>query len=166
MRFILHCIPLTTPSKNQRQWVIRGFIFLLVLMSLQVRGAGHLVVEQAWIREAPPGAMMHAGYAVLRNDGDVAIDVSAVQSKGFGDVSIHETVLVNGISKMHELKGLQIASASSVTLMPGGKHLMLMDATAPVVLGLSIEITLILGDGKKVTAPFMVRTETPSIAPR
>ncbi|WP_165371579.1 copper chaperone PCu(A)C [Pseudolysobacter antarcticus] len=146
---------------NRCAWV---FASLLAAMTMQASAAGHLLIEHAWIREAPPSAMMLAGYAVLRNDGDAAVEISTAQSKVFGDVSIHETVLENGVSRMHELHGLQIAPGAEVALAPGGKHLMLMDAKIPVVAGTVIELTLILTDGRKVSAAFIVSADTPSPA--
>jgi copper(I)-binding protein len=134
---------------------------LLATMTIQASAAGHLLIEHAWIREAPPGAMMLAGYAVLRNDGDAVLEISTAQSKFFGDVSIHETVLENGVSRMHELNGLQIAPGAEAVLAPGGKHLMLMDAKTPMVAGTAVELTLVLADGRKVSAPFVVSAEVP-----
>lgn len=153
----------TTSNKlrNRRAWVFA----LMLATTTHASAAGHLLIEHAWTREAPPGAMMRAGYAVLRNDGDAVIEISAAQSEIFGDVSIHETVLENGVSRMHELKGLQIAPGTQVALAPGGKHLMLMDPKTSVVAGTPIELTLILADGRKVSAAFVVSAEAPPIAP-
>ncbi len=142
----------------------RVFALLLAAMTMQASAAGHLLIEHAWIREAPPGAMMLAGYAVLRNDGDAVVEISTAQSKIFGDISIHESVLENGVSRMHELHGLKIAPGAEVALTPGSKHLMLMDAKTPVVAGMPIEITLILTNGSKVPAAFVVSADAPSPA--
>jgi len=140
------------------------FALLLATITMPASAVGHLLIEHAWIREAPPGAMMLAGYAVLRNDGDAVVEISAAQSQIFGDVSIHETMLENGVSRMHELNGLKITPGSEIALAPGGKHLMLMDAKTLVTAGTTVELTLILADGRKVSAAFVVSAEAPPIA--
>lgn len=153
-----------TTRNNQGNRCARAFALLLATMTIQASATGHLLIEQAWIREAPPGAMMLAGYAVLRNDGDAVVEISAAQSKIFGDVSIHESVLEDGVSRMHELKGLQIAPGTHVALAPGGKHLMLMDAKTPMVAGTPVELTLIMADGRTASAVFIVSADAPSPA--
>lgn len=68
-------------------------------------------------------------------------------SPRFGDVSLHETRLVDGISRMCAVPRLTVPPEGAVSLQPGGLHLMLMDARAPVTVGERIEIELQLEDG-------------------
>jgi copper(I)-binding protein len=123
--------------------------------------AGRLRVEDAWIREAPPGATAMAGYATLRNTGDEALRLLAVQSAAFRNASVHETVLSGGMSRMRELHDLEIAPGEKVSLQPGGRHLMLMDPRNPVALGDKIEIVFLLADGARVKTEFEVVADGP-----
>ena len=118
--------------------------------------SGNLGVEDAWIRQAPPGATMLAGYATLKNSGDVPISILTVQADAFRAGSVHETVVDNGVSKMRKLERLEIAPGGEVKLAPGGKHLMLMQPRQPVAVGDRIEIVFLLGDGTRVPAMFEV----------
>lgn len=124
--------------------------------------AGQLVVEQAWIRTAPPGASMLAGYALLRNEGDEALSVNAVRSDAFASASLHETREENGVSAMRALPSLLIAPGASVQLAPGGRHLMLMQPKADVSAGKSVAIEFVLGDKSRVSAEFPVRGDAPA----
>ncbi len=122
-----------------------------------VHAAGQLVVETAWIPPAPPGMAMYAGYATLANRGDAELTVTAAQSPQFDDVSIHETVVVDGISKMRAIEAITIAPGSEARLAPGGRHLMLMQPAATPAAGSEVTIVFVLSDGRHVPAEFVVR---------
>lgn len=120
------------------------------------RAEGRLVVSDAWIREAPPGATMLAGYAQLKNDGDAPISVLTAHSDAFRSASLHETAVADGVSRMRKLHRLDLAPGASVTLEPGGKHLMLMQPRGEVHAGDKVEVRFLLGDGARVEAVFEV----------
>lgn len=117
---------------------------------------GRLVVTDAWIREAPPGASMLAGYAKLKNAGDAPISVLTVQSDAFRMASLHETVVAGGVSKMRELHRLDLAPGATAELEPGGKHLMLMQPRGEVHAGDRVDVRFLLGDGERVETYFVV----------
>ena len=85
-----------------------------------------LKFEDAWVRSTPPGAMMTAGFGRLANHSDVLLEIIAFSSPAFGDVSLHRTVIENGVSQMRQIPALSIPPGESVELAPGGYHLMLM----------------------------------------
>ena len=88
--------------------------------------AGQLGVSNAWIPQAPPGVDMLAGYLTLKNSGDAPVSILAAQSDRFLTVTVHQTVIENGVSRMRELNHLEIAPGEEVKFAPGGLHLMLM----------------------------------------
>ena len=88
-----------------------------------------LVASDVVIKKPLPGMRMSAGYINLRNDSDDPITITGVASPQFESVQVHETIIEDGISRMIELGELSIPPASTVTLEPGGKHLMLMRPT-------------------------------------
>ena len=68
---------------------------------------------------------MTAGYFVLHNNGSEAIRIVAASSPEFASVSLHESIVTDGLSHMEAIATLEVAAGESVTLEPGGKHLML-----------------------------------------
>jgi copper(I)-binding protein len=120
------------------------------------QAAGRLVVSEAWIREAPPGATMLAGYAKLENAGDEPVSVLTVQSDAFRMASLHETIVADGVSKMRDLHRLDLAPGAAVALEPGGRHLMLMQPRQEVHAGDRIEVRFLLGDGTRKETVFEV----------
>ena len=63
------------------------------------------------------------------------------------DVSLHETTLVDGVSRMREVERLPVAAGKSVELKPGGLHLMLMDGTGSLQEGKRVGIVLVDAPG-------------------
>jgi copper(I)-binding protein len=118
--------------------------------------AGRLRVEDAWIRAAPPGATMLAGYATLANSGDAPLTVLTVQSEAFRSASIHRTVVRDGVSRMRELHDLELAPGQTVRFEPGGYHIMLMDPRQPIEVGAKVGIVFLLADGTRVQTVFDV----------
>ena len=135
---------------------LSAFLAVTLAVAGTARAEGRLVVSEAWIREAPPGATMLAGYAKLSNDGDAPISVLTAQSDAFRSASLHETVVVDGVSRMRELHRLDLAPGASVALAPGGKHLMLMHPRNEVHAGDKVEVRFLLGDGARVETSFEV----------
>jgi len=85
-----------------------------------------LLFQDAWVRAMPPGSMMTAGFGRLVNISDTELEVTGYASPQFGDVSLHQTVLEDGVSRMNEVPALNIPAGAEIELAPGGYHLMLM----------------------------------------
>lgn len=154
MRAIITSLPETAMNRLQRWFVSIGVGALAVAGS--AHAAGKLGVTDAWIRLAPPGASMMAGYATLSNTGDVPVTVLTVQSDAFRMASLHETIVDKGMSKMREIHRLVVAPGATVALQPGGKHLMLMQPRHDIVAGEKVEVMFLLNDGTRVETYFDV----------
>jgi copper(I)-binding protein len=116
-----------------------------------------LVASDVNIAAPIPGKTMSAGYLSITNNTDDTISISRVGSSHFESIQIHESVLEDGIAKMHRLDELTIPAHSTVKLEPGGKHLMLMRPTGTsnqISLSFFSAETLLLG----VTTTLTTRT--------
>ena len=137
--------------------VAGALVLAVALLPAAALAAGRLVVENAWIRTAPPAAPMRAGYALLRNAGDAPLQIRGVRSEAFGEVSLHATQIENGVARMRELDGLSLAPGESATLEPGGKHLMLMQPRGEYGAGAKVVLTFEIQNGSSTDAEFSVR---------
>lgn len=72
---------------------------------------------------------MTAGFGRLVNQSAVPLEITVYTSPAYFDVSLHQTVLEDGVSRMREVPVLTIPPGSEVELAPGGYHLMLMNPT-------------------------------------
>ncbi|MFW6034284.1 MAG: copper chaperone PCu(A)C [bacterium] len=108
-----------------------------------------LAVEEAWVQAADGG--MTAGFGVLVNTADEDVRVVAAESSASATVELHEVAAVDGEQTMREIDGgFPVPAGSEHVLEPGGDHLMLMDLTAPVQPGDSVDVVLTLEDGTTV----------------
>jgi copper(I)-binding protein len=119
------------------------------------------VAEAAWIRAAPPTARMLAGYVRLRNPCQSALALTGARSAAFGEVSLHETRLVGGVSQMRHAAALRVAPGRTLVLAPGGAHLMLMRPARVPAAGERVRIELLLSDGRSLPVQFTVRANPP-----
>ena len=120
------------------------------------------VIQQAWIRSAPPGAQTLAGYLVLKNICKISLKVVDVESKDFAMPMIHRSVVENGVSKMRDPGVLEIKPGASLKFEAGGLHLMLMQPLRTLKEGDKAGVRLVLADGRKVYSEFPVMKQAPN----
>ncbi len=129
-----------------------GRIVLLSLATIvpslpaMASGPCPLEVESGWVRAAPPGMPMLAGYVVLHNPTDYPITVNAVLSEDFDAVEMHRTEQRNGVMRMRELDEVVIAPGGRHHFKPGGDHLMLMQPVRAVGVGDIVNLRVCCGD--------------------
>ena len=119
-------------------------------------------VESAWVRAAPPGAMMLAGYMSLRNDGKQPTRFEWAQSDVFGMVELHQTLIVNGVSTMRPAGVQTIPAGGTLRIEPGGLHLMLMQPQRALKVGDTVRFRLHFSDGSAIDAVAPVSAEAPA----
>lgn len=98
-----------------------------------------------------------AGYFILRNNTDKAIELTGASSSGCGMVMLHQSKDVNGVDKMLPIKNIKVPAHGAVSFAPDGYHLMCMKPKSAVTAGKTVSVTLTFADGKKVSANFPVK---------
>jgi copper(I)-binding protein len=145
-----------------RRIVMGPLLGLLFATSLPaVAGECLPKVQGAWVRVPPVAMPMMAGFARIENPCRAPVAVIGAESLAFADVSLHETREESGVSRMREVERLPIAPGKAVELKPGGLHLMLHGAYAPVAAGEKVVITLKLADGRSLPVTFDARKAAP-----
>ncbi|WP_418060073.1 copper chaperone PCu(A)C [Pimelobacter simplex] len=106
-----------------------------------------LTVTDPWVKAAPSG--MTAAFGTLVNEGTSDLTVASASTDVNEMTELHETVENEDGSMAMRPKegGFVIPAGGSLTLQPGGDHLMLMGLTKPLEAGTTVTITLTLGDG-------------------
>lgn len=118
-------------------------------------------IQEGWVR-LPPGKMpMMAGFGRIVNTCAAPATVVSASSPSFADVELHETRLVDGVSRMRHVPELRIKPDDSAVLKPGGLHLMLMRPAAALSPGSRVAITFTLSDGRTLIGEFEVRKAAP-----
>ncbi len=93
----------------------------------------------------------------VTNTGTRPERLSCVSSDASAKCQIHEMIMDNGVMKMRPVEGgLEIKPGETVTLKPGGFHVMLVDLKAPLQQGKTLEATLKTDDGGTVQVEFPI----------
>ena len=94
--------------------------------------AHDITAGQAWSRATPKGAKVAGGYLTIENRGMQPDRLLSASSGAAAKVEIHQMSMQDGIMTMRPLDdGLAIPPDTTVTLVPGGDHIMFIGLTAP-----------------------------------
>ncbi len=119
-------------------------------------------VIEGWVR-MPPGGMakkvppMMAGFGRIVNRCATPATIVSAGSPSFGSVELHETRIVDGISRMRPVPRLRLAPDGAAVLKPGGMHLMLMRPGATLKPGSRIVVEFVLAGGGTLLGEFELR---------
>ncbi len=137
---------------------MRRLMFLLLLC--HAAGAvAELRISDAWLRAMPPGPPNSAAYMTLQNSGASPVAVVAVATPVADAVEIHESVQEDGLWRMRELEQLRLAPGETLSLSPGGRHLMVLGLRQRPVAGDSVSFQLTLDNGDMVQVQAVVRRD-------
>jgi len=99
----------------------------------QTFASGDISVSAAFSRATLPGAKSAGGFMVISNAGTTPDRLIGASTEGAKLSQIHEMKMEGDMMKMGELpEGLEIPAGGSVTLAPGGYHVMLMGLVQPL----------------------------------
>ncbi|WP_113154309.1 copper chaperone PCu(A)C [Nitratireductor sp. OM-1] len=105
--------------------------------------AGDLRISDPWVRAMLPGQPAGGGYLVIENTGAEDDTLTALASPRAGKVEIHTMEMNNDVMVMRPVEGgLTISAGESVTLEPGGLHIMFMQVEKGFQEGETVPVTL------------------------
>lgn len=105
---------------------------------------GTLVIDHPWARATAPTAPVGGGFLTITNTGTTPDRLVSARSAAAGMVQIHEMKMDGNVMRMRELEhGLEIPPGKTVTLAPGGFHLMLMQLKGPLKEHTKVPVTLV-----------------------
>jgi len=139
-----------------------ALVFAFVLSAPVAAQTCRPQVREAWVR-MPPGAMskkaapMMAGFGRIVNRCPTPATIVSARSPSFGSVELHETRVVDGISRMRPVPQLRLAPDGAAVLKPGGMHLMLMRPGATLKPGSKVVVEFVLAGGGTLLGEFEVR---------
>jgi len=122
---------------------IGGSLGLAMLAcSVPDRRPAEIAVNNGWAREIAAGQSAAAVYLTIVNRGAGSDRLVKVTAAG-ADAMLHSSSSAGGVARMRPLQdGLEIAPRSTISLKPGGTHIMLTGLKQPLRAGQSIAVTL------------------------
>lgn len=101
-----------------------------------------ITVAEAWSRATAPRQPTGGVFLTINNRGDDPDRLVAVASPAADTVSLHRTANENGVMKMRPAGIVEIPADTTVSLAPGGLHIMLIGLTQPLKKGQTVPVTL------------------------
>ena len=127
---------------------------------------GALQIGQPWARATAPSAPAGGGFLTITNTGSTPDRLVSARSPAANMVQIHEMKMDGNVMRMREVeKGLEIPAGKSVTLAPGGYHLMMMGLKAPLKEGTQVPVTLVFEKAGSIDINFEVGSLGATSAP-
>jgi len=120
-----------------------------------------ITIEVAWVREGPPVAKVLAGYMTVNNRSGTRLSLRSARSENFDRVEFHRSMIVDGVARMKRQTRIEIPAGGQVIFEPGGQHLMLIDPVKALKSGDTVELTLVLEDGREINIAVAVRSGPP-----
>jgi len=135
---------------------------VISLACMPASADSQLVVSHAWVREAPPGANVQAGYMELHNNSSQTVKITAINSPEFASIEMHRMFTQDGMMRMQQQDALHIPPYGMLGLKPGSYHLMLLNPVNYLNAGDMVRLTLTTASGTSIDINAIVKTDNGS----
>jgi copper(I)-binding protein len=167
---------------NRRSFVLvpalLGALSLLTLAcgsddpSSRATDTGELTIEDAWARSSPAMVTTGAAYVTMTSPVDDRLVGASVDPSIAGSVELHETMTQTASTgmtgataeptmEMQAVGGIDLPAGQTVTMAPGGYHLMMLDLAAPLERDQTFAMTLTFEHGGTRDVTVTVRDDAP-----
>lgn len=117
----------------------------LVFASLSAQA--EVVITDPYARAVPPGQLNSAAFMTVRNTGSDNLAITSAQSNASNVVELHTHSNDNGVMRMRQIEKIDLPAGKTISLQPGGLHVMLIDLKQDLVAGSQVNLTLNFSDG-------------------
>lgn len=121
---------------------MRALTAVILLAVSHITIAQTISVEDAQIRQPMPGRTVTAGYLTLHNHSETEQKLIAVSSSAFTRAELHQHSHKDGMMRMEQVDAIAVPANGSVSLQPGGLHLMLFEPLTELAVGQKVSLTL------------------------
>ena len=133
-------------------------ISVFLLLGASGAWADAITVENAYVRQMPPGQKVTGAFMTLKNGSDQDRAAVSASSDVAESVELHTHVHDQGVMKMRQVEKIEVPAGSETVLEPGGYHVMRIGLTQPLELGQTVVITVNFDDGTSVPAEAEVKS--------
>ena len=107
---------------------------VLIWFAMSVAAAAEPVsTANAWVRATVPGQSVAGAYLDITAGAPAAL--VAVESSVAGKSELHTMSMDGGVMKMRPLAEIELPASRTVSLKPGGNHIMLIDIKRELKVG-------------------------------
>jgi periplasmic copper chaperone A len=135
---------------------LRPWLFLCALVLPGLASAA-VTVKEAWVRGTVPAQKSTAAYMTITSSETARlVGISTPAAKR---AQIHASMVMAGVSHMHEIEVLDLPAGKAVQLKPGGHHVMLLELAKPMAAGEKVPLVLTVEDVKGKRSQVKVEAE-------
>ncbi|MES9935806.1 MAG: copper chaperone PCu(A)C [Sedimenticola sp.] len=113
--------------------------------------ADGVAVSDAYARAVPPGQPNSASFMTIVNNSGADHALVNAESPVSKVVELHTHTMDEGMMKMRRVDKIDLPAGQTVTLKPGGLHVMFIGLKEDLKPGQNVDLTLIFEDGSKTT---------------
>jgi copper(I)-binding protein len=140
-----------------RPRLLAAVVATVVAIAACSSGSGAPTIAQPWARSAPAGGNS-AAYLTITGAAGQADALLSASSPVADMVQVHEVSTdTSGMTGMHPIDRLEVPAGATVTLEPGGYHLMIMGLKRELNAGGTIELDLVFEHAGKVVVQAEIR---------
>ena len=127
------------------------FLFLPLMVLLAAAGDTPLFqVDHPWARASAGNAKTGAVYLTITGKGPVD-RLIGINSPIAESAALHETINDQGVMKMRALPAMFVSPGVTMSMAPGGIHIMLVGLKAPLQPGDTFPLTLVFERARPMT---------------
>ncbi|MFM7011345.1 MAG: copper chaperone PCu(A)C [Betaproteobacteria bacterium] len=116
--------------------------------------------DAPWVRASAPGQKNGAGYVQIQNKSGQTDRLISATTANVGRVELHTIINENGVAKMRQVQGIEVAEGADTRLEPGGFHIMFIGLNAPFKAGEIVPVTLRFEKAGEVKVDFEIKPPT------
>lgn len=118
---------------------------------------GDIEISGGFSRATLPNAPTGGGFLTITNRGGSDDRLVAASADFAAEAQLHEMAMENDVMKMRQLAdGIPVPAGATVTLAPGGLHLMFFQLKHPLVEGETVTVTLTFEKAGTVAVPLTI----------
>lgn len=133
-------------------------ILLLVVLLTTACTKQALSVNEAYVRAPVADRDVTAAFMTIVNNSETANALQSASSPAAEKVELHQHTHSDGMMRMREVDSIDIAPQASVTLEPGGYHMMLIGIKPALREQENVELKLNFANDESITVAASVRS--------
>lgn len=133
------------------------FSFNLAAAEQPSTPATDIEVQDAYVRAVPPGQPNSAAFMRLTNTTNRDHALVMAETGAAEVVELHTHTMEDGMMRMRQIEQIELPAGETVTLQPGGLHVMLIGLTGSLKPGDSVELNLGFDDGSSQSLTLPVK---------
>ena len=145
-------------NKLQRAASISAMAWLLMCPAV---GDESVTTGNAWVRATVPGQSVAGAYLDITTAAPAAL--VAVASSVAGKAELHTMSMDGGVMKMRPLAEIELPASRTVSLKPGGNHIMLIDIKRELKVGERVPLKLTVRDSHGASSTLNVDAEVRAV---